>query len=272
MAEIVLRGRHQASAIARRSLAHDTRRVGDEIGRREDPAGPGDRVCDRRGGRTLVEGCATPARDSSQRLGERRQLESLADGGRVACAQQVRRSGRLRADRGEALEDHERELPIDHEPGLGTLDRGLEHLCKRQPPGPLVGRAEPGHGTGDAARAGAMIALVIRHRRPLQRPQRLVRLEPEEIRRGSAGRARSMIDGQETLLRGQPGREMAVAAEPGVVRLDHEGAEGSRHGGIDGVAALGEDPQRRAHLVRMPRGDGAARALTHRRRPPPYAE
>ena len=62
-----------------------------------------------------------------------------------------------------------------------------------------------------------------------------------------------MIDRQEVVLAGEPCAEVAVATDPGVVRLRHEGDEGGGHGRIDCVATALEGREPSLYRERMPR-------------------
>ena len=265
--DVVLRGRQEASAVAGRLLEQHARCVAGDVGGGEDAAGRGhvasDRLCDG----SAVEAGAPLAGDPSQRVRERGRVQPLARSRRVAAAEEVRGSPRLRADVGEALEDDQREMPVDGESRLCQLDRRFDDLCERQSSGPGVGGTQSGHCPGHARREGAVIARPVDHIRPLEWARRPGRLEPEEIGRCSGRRTRAVVDRQESLLARQPCGQVAVAAETRVVRLDHERGERARHGGIHGVATLREDAQRRRDLLRMSGGDGAASPLSHRLRP-----
>ena len=184
-------------------------------------------------------------------LGQVGVAEQVTHGQRVAGRGEQPVAGRVGLQFGQAGLGELLEVGVDPEPALGHPDRGLQVLGQAVPAVPADGLGPGGDHGRDAGGQRLIRGVVV--------AVRLAGLRVDEHRRGARGRAvLAAVDGHHLVGLGQVDDHEPAAAGAGHERDGHAQRAGRGHGGVDGVAAVGEDVDAGLGGVGVHRGHPAA--------------
>ncbi len=237
------------AAIAPPQHRLDPRLVRGQVAARDETARGPHLVVDGLGDRAPVEGVGPVAGDeleTAREIGIARVITRLQRGRPVdgAAVAEVD-AGRL-GERRQLLDEPgrgQRLIPVVHEALAGERDRGAQHVGQLHRAEALEGQDEPRHGAGNPDRARAHGVGVVLDVRP--REQRRGDAADHPVHRLVRGRGRDRVevDGQRLVLGRQMDEHGPRAADGAHERLDDGHGERGGDGGVDGVAATGQDPR-----------------------------